>query len=291
MDMAYLREHPHLLPTFLKHQRIRETPVPGGSICVASRLTLDGGESIFTKSMRSTAPPGFFATEAAGLRWLAEPGTVAVAEVLLVTDELLALEWIEPGEPSAGAAEEFGRALAALHAAGAESFGAPWPGFIGVLPMSNVPEQGSWSAWFWLRRLLPYAVLSRENGALDEPDLQRIERVGEHLADLDPGEAPARIHGDLWPGNLLWGADGRCHLIDPAAHGGHRETDLANLGLFGGVPHLDRILAAYDEAAPLADGWRARIGLHQLFLLLVHTALFGRSYRGAVLSALSSIGH
>lgn len=289
--MAYLREHPHLLPTFLTHQRIRETPVPGGSICVASRLTLDDGDSLFTKSMRSTAPAGFFAAEAAGLRWLAEAGAVAVPEVLLVTDELLALEWIDPGEPSADAAEELGRGLAALHASGADCFGAPWPGFIGSLPMSNTPHRGVWSEWFGPHRLLPYAVLSHEGGALESADLARIEALIGQLSEFDQGEGPARLHGDLWPGNLLWGADGRCHLIDPAAHGGHRETDLANLALFGGAPHLARILAAYDEVAPLHEGWRERVGLHQLFLLLVHTALFGRSYRGAVLSALSSIGH
>ncbi len=100
------------------------------------------------------------------------------------------------------------------------------------------------------------------------------ERIGE-LAG--PAEQPARLHGDLWSGNVLWGGDGHVWLIDPAAHGGHRETDLAMLHLFG-CAHLDRIVAAYDEAAPLAEGWRARIPLHQLFPLLVHTVLFGGGY-------------
>jgi fructosamine-3-kinase len=289
--MAYLREHPHLLPTFLTHQRIRETPVPGGSICAASRLTLDDGSSIFTKSLESTAPPGFFEAEAAGLRWLGAAGAVPCPEVFLATDNLLALEWIEPGEPSPAAAEALGRGLARLHAAGADTFGAPWPGYIGSLPMPNDPHAGPWSSWFGHFRLLPYAVVSHKSGALDAGDLTRVEILVRALPDFDPGEPPARIHGDLWPGNLLWGTDGRCHLIDPAAHGGHRETDLASLALFGGAPHLDRILAAYAEQSPLADGWRERVPLHQLFLLLVHTALFGRSYRGAVLSALSAIGH
>jgi fructosamine-3-kinase len=82
---------------------------------------------------------------------------------------------------------------------------------------------------------------------------------------------------------VLW-SGGRAWLIDPAAQGGHRETDLAMLALFG-APYLDRIVACYQEIAPLAAGWRARVPLHQLHPLLVHVCLFGASYRSAVLAA------
>ncbi len=91
-----------------------------------------------------------------------------------------------------------------------------------------------------------------------------------------PPEPPARIHGDLWSGNVLW-SGGKGWLIDPAAHGGHRETDLAMLALFG-APYRDEILAAYDAVTPLAAGWRARVPLHQLHPLLVHACLFGEPY-------------
>ena len=101
-----------------------------------------------------------------------------------------------------------------------------------------------------------------------------------------PAEPPSRIHGDCWAGNVLWSGD-RGWLIDPAAHGGHRETDLAMLDLFG-APHLDRILVGYNDTAPLAAGWRSRIPLHQLHPLLVHACLFGSSYREGVLSAARS---
>ncbi|MYQ97598.1 fructosamine kinase family protein, partial [Streptomyces sp. SID6139] len=111
-----------------------------------------------------------------------------------------------------------------------------------------------------------------------------FERVCARLPELaGPAEPPARLHGDLWNGNVLWGADGEVRLIDPAAHGGHRETDLAMLQLFG-CPHLDRVLAGYRESAPLADGWRERVGVHQLFPLLVHAVLFGRGYAEQALS-------
>ncbi|MEV1286722.1 fructosamine kinase family protein [Micromonospora sp. NPDC049679] len=286
MDLAYLRSHPEHLPTFLTHQRIRETPVSGGDICTAARLTLDDGNSVFAKTWPERAatpvPEGFFAAEAAGLRWLRAADAVAVPEVIVSLPALLALEWVDPGPPTPEAAERFGRDLATLHRAGAPAFGAQWPGFIGALPQDNTPSREPWPEWFAQRRLAPYLRLSVDNGALSETEVTLIEQLISRIDEYGGAEPPARIHGDLWPGNLLWGADGKAWLVDPAAHGGHRETDLAQLALFGGAPHLDRILDAYREAWPLDDGWPARRPVHQLHLLLVHTALFGAGYADAV---------
>ncbi|GAB3148831.1 hypothetical protein GCM10027290_34170 [Micromonospora sonneratiae] len=297
MDLAYLRAHPQHLPTFLTHQRIRETPVSGGSICTASRLTLDDGNSVFTKSWpeaagssaqagsgarRPVVPEGFFTTEAAGLRWLRAADAVPVPEVIVALPELLALDWIEPGSATPAAATRFGRELAALHRAGAPAFGADWPGFIGPLPQDNTPSVGPWPTWFAERRLTPYLRLSVDNGALSPAEVALVEQVISRIEEYGGAEPPARIHGDLWPGNVLWAADGRAWLVDPAAHGGHRETDLAQLALFGGAPHLARVLAAYQEVWPLGDGWQERVPVHQLHLMLVHTALFGAGYREAV---------
>jgi len=289
LDLADLRAHPERLPVYLHHQRIRETPVGGGSICEARRLTLEDGISVFAKS-RAAAPEGFFEAEAAGLRWLGEvAGGAPVPEVIAALPDLLALAWVEPGEPTAAAAERFGRELAATHRAGAESFGARWPGFIGSLPQDN-GVGGGWAEWFATRRLEPYLRVAAERGVLTSDDVRAVRSVIDRVADhAPPAEPPARLHGDLWPGNVLWGADGRAWLVDPAAHGGHRETDLAQLALFGGAPHLRRILDAYHEAAPLAPGWRERVPLHQLHLLLVHTALFGAAYRSHVMGAVTAL--
>ena len=118
-----------------------------------------------------------------------------------------------------------------------------------------------------------------------------METVAARAGELaGPPEPPSRVHGDLWPGNVHW-SGGRGWLIDPAAHGGHRESDVAMLHLFG-APHLDRILGAYDAEFPLAAGWRSRIPLHQIHPLLVHVCLFGGAYadelRAAARAALAA---
>ena len=259
------------------------SPLDGGSICRAVRVRLAGGRLAFAKSARGVAPPGFFAAEVNGLRWLADAdGGPPVPAVLGVDDNVLVIEWVESGPASTEAAEGFGAALAVLHATGADTFGAPWPGYIGSAPMDNATEP-SWPEFYAARRVLPYVRLLRDEGTL--ADAAVFDRLVDRLPGLaGPAEPPARLHGDLWSGNVLWGADGRVWLVDPAAHGGHRETDLAMLQLFG-APKLDRILAAYCDAAaaggrPLAAGWPDRVELHQLFPLLVHAVLFGGGYVG-----------
>ena len=132
----------------------------------------------------------------------------------------------------------------------------------------------------------PEACEARRNELAGSPDVQREPQSQIAASTRTP---VARIHGDLWSGNLLWDADPANHvgarLIAPMAHGGHAETDLAMLALFG-CQYLDRIVSAYNEASPLADGWRDRIRLHQIAPLLHHCALFGRSYVSQTMQAI-----
>ncbi len=276
LDWGYLRAHPHNLDRLIEHQRIRTTPLPGGDTCRAERLTLDDGSSVFAKSLAGAAA-GFFGSEAAGLRWLGECGCVSVPDVVAVTESMLLLSWIDSGAPTPAAAEQLGRALAALHASGADDFGATWPGWIGRLPLDNTPAT-SWPEFYVGRRVLPYIRHAMDAGRMTAADAASVERVMDRIGNVGvPAEPPARLHGDLWSGNVMWSAAGPAYLVDPAAHGGHRESDLAMLALFG-LPHIDRVVAAYDEAAPLAQGWRERVGLHQLHPLAVHAAMFGGGY-------------
>jgi fructosamine-3-kinase len=239
------------------------------------RVSLLDGGNVFVKATGGQDPE-FLASEAAGLRWLREAEGVPVPEVLGLSDSLLVTTWITPGRATPEGAEEFGRELATLHARGAQSYGASWPGFIGALPMDNTEEE-EWPGFYARRRVLPYLRAAVERGSVDADGAAVIERVCDRIEDLaGPPELPARIHGDLWAGNIHWDTRGRAWLIDPAAHGGHRETDLAMMALFE-PPHLDTIIAAYDEVHPLDEDWRERVGLHQLHPLLVHAVLFGSS--------------
>nr|WP_145489720.1 MULTISPECIES: fructosamine kinase family protein [Streptomyces] len=255
--------------------------LPGSPV----EVLLDDGTPVMVK--RADAP-GAVRAEVAGLRWLAAAGTVRVPEVLGHDERWMVTERVATGEPDAKAALRFGQALAALHASGAPRFGSAPPGgpkdaYIGLAPMRNT-EGAEWSGWYAEHRVLPYVRGAVGRGTLRPGEAAVFERLCARLPELaGPAEPPARLHGDLWNGNVLWGADGEVRLIDPAAHGGHRETDLAMLQLFG-CPHLDRVLAGYRESAPLADGWRERVGVHQLFPLLVHAVLFGRGYAEQALS-------
>ncbi|MBR7744322.1 fructosamine kinase family protein [Phycicoccus sp. BSK3Z-2] len=237
------------------------------------------------KSARAV-PDGYFAWEAAGLRWLAVTGGAPVAEVLDVGDTHLDLPFLDSAPPTPAAAEEFGRRLAATHAAGAAGYGAAprgWDGdgWLGPLSEPLPLRLGRWEDWgtFYAQaRIEPLVRMGRDRGTYDASDAAVLGRCADAVASgrFDTGEEAARLHGDLWSGNVMWTEDG-VTLIDPAAHGGHREADLAMLALFG-APHLDRTLAAYDEASPLARGWPERVALHQLHPLVVHAVLFGGPY-------------
>lgn len=252
-----------------------------------------------------------------------EPGSqrdhgAPVVDVVELTDGTLHTRRLHEAQPTTEAAEAFGRALAHTHAAGAAWFGCPPPGysapegFIGTtrLPLRH-EAPASWGTFYAEDRLLPYLSPARENGSLDEAGATTVERCAARVVagDFDApqprlvteaGHGASRLHGDLWSGNVMWAAaprggagdigDGGAGvvgtLIDPAAHGGHAESDLAQLGVFG-APHRERIVAAYDDASPLAEGWPERVGLHQLHMLIVHAAIFGGGY-GAQTAALAA---
>jgi fructosamine-3-kinase len=264
------------------------TPLRGGDVADAFRVRLADGSTVFAKTHRR-APPGFFSTEAAGLAWLREADAAPVPEVLGVSDDppLLILEWIEPGRPARSTEAEFGRALARMHRTGAPCFGRQDRRSTGSRGLPNEPCD-SWVEFYASNRLLPLARLASDEGALPESAIRQLEAVAGRLGELGGApEPPARLHGDLWGGNRLVGAGGVSWLIDPAAHGGHREFDLAMMRLFGGFG--DPCFAAYAESFPLADGWADRVPLHQLAPLVVHAIKFAGGYIPATQQALDAL--
>ena len=244
--------------------------------------------------------------EAAGLRWLAAAeagGGAHVADVIAADERRLELEYIRESRPSTHLARAFGRALAHTHAAGAPWWGCPpqgWegPAWVGnsrtplVLDAATAPA--SWGEFYAGHRIEPFARRLRDRELIDASEARLLARLTERLISGDltspqprlvreAGHEVARVHGDMWSGNVLYdGSATGATLIDPMAHGGHAETDLATLSVFG-FPHLDEVYAGYDGESPLAGGWHDRIGLHQLGIVIMHADLFGSSYVGSSL--------
>ena len=253
---------------------VKREPVHGGDINDAFKATLDDGRVVFLKS-HARAPAGMFAAEAAGLEWLRE-GPLRVPRVLEVADDHLMLEWMDLSDRPDPRA--LGRGLAALHRLGAPAFGLDRGNFLATLPQDNTPE-ADWPAFYVERRLRPLCRRAKLGVDCQLDQLRAADVWG-------PPEPPARLHGDLWWGNVA-ATSGEPVLIDPAVYGGHREIDLAMLALFGGLP--DSLIAAYDETYPLADGWRERIALHQLYPLAAHACLFGGGYGAQVVTSLDRL--
>jgi fructosamine-3-kinase len=267
--------------------------IAGGDINRAYALTLGDGRRLFAKA-NDRAQRGMFAAEARGLRWLAEAGALRIPEVVAVArpegaHQFLVLEFVAPGQPARDFDERLGRGLAALHRQGTPTptFGLDHDNFIGWLPQENAAA-ATWAEFYRARRLEPLLRRAADEG-LASPRMRRgFERLFAALDQLvGPPEPPARLHGDLWGGNLLCDERGAPCLIDPAVYGGHREIDLAMMRLFGGFGA--RVFDAYDEADPLADGHRERVTLYQLYPLMAHVNLFGGGYVGSVEAALDRL--
>ena len=260
--------------------------------------------------VKTAAPGDNLPGEAAALRWLAEAepaGGISVVRVLSVSADELVEERVRQDAPSAAAARRIGAALARTHAAGAPWYGCPPAGWEGPMRCGRFPvpyvaredAAASWGAFFAEQRIMTHVRSLVDRGDFGPGELHLFERVANRLASGEfdapqpaivraSGTPAARIHGDLWVGNVLWDADPAAPtggvLIDPMAQGGHAETDLAMLALFG-FPFLDEVIAGYEEVSPLAEGWRERVALHQLAPLLLHCELFGGWYLAEAVDA------
>lgn len=284
-------------------------------------MSVSRSGNVYTKTDHQN--PEATQLEALELQWLADAmpnGGAHVVPVVKVSKGSLSTRAVSSSRVTSEAAEQFGRALALTHAAGADWFGqAPtgWDGdgWMGMAPMSYISEDAAYESWgdfFAHERILPHLPPAVDNGAIDSWGIKIVEQLCERLRDGDfdsPQPAlvqtqAARIHGDLWSGNVIWSPTADIDwapekaglgtktgalpetvgvLIDPAANGGHAEKDLADLSVFG-QPYLDRIYAGYNAESKLEGGWRERIGLHQMHILMVHAHLFGGSYGSQTVS-------
>lgn len=258
--------------------------ISGGCINHGGVLVTTEG-SFFLKWNSSHKYPHMFVAEAIGLNLIASTNAIQVPKVIGTVEDdihqIIILELVNNDAPAKNYWKQFGVGLAHLHATRHDYFGLADHNYIGSLKQWNDPSE-SWVDFFIKKRLKVQLQLAASAG-LDVNVIQKFDALFKKLKHLLPMEKPSLLHGDLWRGNLIT-SQGRPCVIDPAVYYGHREADLAMTQLFGGFD--PSFFHAYEEILPLEAGWRDRLDLYNLYPLLVHLNLFGRSYRSQIVSIL-----
>lgn len=237
-------------------------------------------------------PPfaGMFQAEATGLNLMAQTNTVFTPKHLQFGQkngvEFLLMEHIPTSTPNATFWETLGTSLAEMHHQSNESFGLDDDNFIGDLPQKNTLCT-SWADFFVHQRLAPLLQQIIEKKMIDTQTQSAFFALFDRMDQLFPREAPSLLHGDLWNGNVICNAKQQAVLIDPAVYYGHREMDIAMTLLFGGFH--PSFYTAYQARFPLAEGWQKRSTLCNLYPLMVHLLLFGRSYLPQLLQHLQQL--
>ena len=256
--------------------------VAGGCINDARIIDTTKGR-FFIKENSAIRFPQMFEMEAKGLEILRQANIIRVPKVVgfeeVGSNSVLILECIESQQPQANFWKIFGQQLAQLHQKTAPFFGLSQPNYIGSLPQNNKFHE-TWTDFFIQERLEPQLRLGTINGYIDKSIQQQFDNLYKKLSSICPNEKPSLIHGDLWNGNFMTDENGNPVLIDPAVAFAHREMDLAMTKLFGGFS--ERFYVAYEEVFPLEKGFNERFEIYNLYYLLVHLNLFGRSYLGSI---------
>lgn len=257
--------------------------VSGGCINDGAVVLTAEGNSFFVKTNPS-APPDMFPREAEGLRALNVDDGPKVPRVFHADDHFIILENLNPASRKPDYWPQFGRQLAHLHQQTNDRFGFPHDNYIGSTPQVNTWEESGYE-FFAQHRLIYQAHLARDRDRISRGDVRKVERIAGRLEDLVPRQDPSLIHGDLWSGNALTDHRGNPALIDPAAHYGWREAELAMTALFGRFS--SSFYRAYEEIFALESGYEDRYPVYNLYHLLNHVNIFGGGYLSQVRSILS----
>ncbi len=280
----YLQTH---LAAILDRDIKKIVPLSGGDIAQAY-LVYTSSDRLFCKILTGPDSTKMIQAEREGLQAIAQTNTIKVPEVLgwgsLEKGDCLLLEYIEPGRATTDAMEKLGYDLARMHSISQDEFGWHTTNFIGSLPQTNKKTQ-QWTSFYLKERLLPQLVLARKKNLLSGKDIPDEKEMMEKLQQYIPDALPSLVHGDLWGGNYLISSQHIPYLIDPAVYIGHHEVDLAMSRLFGGFDQA--FYKAYHEIIPQAEGYGHRMGLYQLYYLLVHLNLFGKTYYKSVKNLVS----
>ncbi|MGA9237476.1 fructosamine kinase family protein [Robiginitalea sp.] len=264
-------------------------PVRGGDIARSYLLQTARGP-LFVKILEGPRAYDMLTAEAEGLTALKESGAIAVPEVYQCAKTgfgaALLMEYISSGRVSDASQETLGRSLALLHQSGSDTFGWSRNNYIGTLPQNN-PREEDWATFFARHRLSFQFDLALSSNLLEARQVPGLDYMIQKIESLVPEVHPALLHGDLWGGNYLISKDNTPYLIDPSVYYGHSDVDLAMSRLFGGFS--SRFYDAYFEVSPAHPGFEDRIPLYQLYYLLVHLNIFGRSYLASVTDSMGAV--
>lgn len=253
----------------------------GGTINNAVEVVTSRG-SFFVK-WNDVEINDMFRTEVLGLELLRQTDCIRLPNVIgqdFRDDKAyLILEFIPSAPHQKDYWTQFGQALAQLHSHTDKEFGLDYDNYIGSQPQRNA-RHANGTDFFIEERLKVQAGKALYNNFISPQLHAKFERLYKVLPELLPRERPALVHGDLWSGNVITNDQGQVALVDPAAHYGQREAELAYTHLFGGF--APEFYAAYDEAFPLEPGFQERIAIYNLYPLLFHVNIFGSSYVSAV---------
>jgi len=261
---------------------IRVIPVGGGSINSTYQLQSSAG-AFFLKVNNGLDAEAMFKAEIGGLDLLRIKSSFTIPHVKTMFSDgqatYLLMDYIKSANRSNKYWQELAIKLAELHKHTQNKFGLVNDNFIGSLPQHNAYEN-DWHSFFVNQRIMPMVKLAFDKKIIAKGFIADIEAVLNNITDLMPEEPPALVHGDLWSGNIMVDSQGNACLVDPAVYYGHREMDLAFSHLFGGFSQL--FYHTYQEVYPMQPDFNKRIAIYNLYPLLVHLNLFGKSYLGDV---------
>ncbi|NQU35795.1 MAG: fructosamine kinase family protein [Bacteroidetes bacterium] len=282
--MSWKNEVEIKLTEYLGRKTIVDSYVPigGGSINETYKISTSEG-LFFIKKNSASSFPQMFEKEAIGIKTLGASKEINVPEII-GTGEIdniafLILNYIKPGIIMPSFWGDFGKQLSNLHRHTSDKFGLNYDNYIGSLHQINT-QHCTWSDFFREERLEYQIKLARDKGEIGKITVAAFERFYKHLDNIFPIEPPALLHGDLWSGNFMVNENGQPVIIDPAVYYGHREMDLGMSQLFGGFDN--QFYISYNDHYPLQQGWEERLQYCNLYPLLVHVNLFGRSYLQSV---------
>ncbi len=266
---------------------IRVYPVSGGSINQTLKIELEGCGFFFCKMNKKGDLPGLFEKEKNGLRFLAEQQIIKTPEIIAyqMIDEMevLVMEWIDHKSADEKCWTRFGEGLAGLHRVTQADFGFAEDNYMGALPQSNQPS-ADWIDFFIHQRLEPQLRMAIQKNLCEPASVRKFERLYAKLGDIFTKEAPALLHGDLWSGNFICRPDSEPVLIDPAVYFGNRSMDLGMTTLFGGFGK--RFYESYAYHYPLPVNHKEQWQIANLYPLLIHLNLFGKSYLGSIMDTI-----